>query len=43
MKKFFGHSPPFMAFLNTKLVAGRIWIIENNILGGALNWRTDSG
>ena len=43
MKKFFGHSPPFSAFLIETLNAGRILTIEKCNLDGANKKRADSG
>ena len=43
MKKFFGNSPPFSAFLVETNNTGRVMIIENSNMGGAGKQCTDSG
>ena len=43
MRKYLGHSPPFIAFLNKKIVAGRMLIFEYTGMGGLLTANTDSG
>ena len=43
MRKFFRHTPPFIAFLNKRIVTGRMLIFEYTAMGGLLKTNTDSG
>ena len=43
MKKYYGYSPPFSAFLIESFNTGRMLIVERNNMVGATKERTDSG
>jgi hypothetical protein len=43
MRKFYGHSPPFITFLNIKNVTGRMLIVDYLAMGGLPIEYTDSG